>query len=334
MSVGEKVENRSKLKHIPVNLIREVEGSLRGVKRGTPDYERFVASVRKDGIQNPVLLREMKDPNTGDVIYSVIEGRHRYCAAKDIGLETIPAQIKTMQDADILMTQVIGNLQRIETKPAEYSKALVRLLDQKPTMTHQELATMLSASPQWLKQRLRLADLPQHIAELVDDGKIPLSNAYELAALIKEAPEETEAWLTRAQTEPAGDFTVAAQQRVKDLKEEKRKGRDPNRNKVFTPVPSIRNMGPVKDLYNDGNYGPDVAKILETAGATTTEEGFRAAIEWVLQLDKPSVEAGQKKFEEARAKAEAERAARLAEKQRQRDEAANAATQQAMANAG
>jgi ParB/RepB/Spo0J family partition protein len=327
-------ETRGKFAHVSLAKIRPVEKALRTVNPKDEKVIKMVESVRKNGIINPIALRAMKDPNSGETLFSIIDGTHRYFAAQGAGLETIPAYIRTMQEADILSTSVIANLARISTKDAEYSKALVKILNQNPTMTLEDLADQLSASVGWLKLRLRLAELPQHIANMVDDKKIKLTNAYDLAALVKENPDEAENWLTAAQTDSPSDFSQAVQARIKELKDIKRKGKDPNKLKEYTPYPSLRNYGPVKDLWNEGQFDQAaIGKILEMLPAATPVEGFQSALIWVLQMDPESLAAGRKRYDDQRAKREAEKQARADEKARKKAEAADEHTAEALAHA-
>ncbi len=117
----------TKLAHIKVATIRENPNALREVNRGTEKYLELVDSVRKRGVMNPILVRECKDPKTGEDFFGLIDGLHRFSAARDAGSETIPANITSMQDADTMLAQIMANVHRIETQPGEYSKQLVRI---------------------------------------------------------------------------------------------------------------------------------------------------------------------------------------------------------------
>lgn len=98
------------LKSIPLNNIKENPNALRTVDRTTEEYLGLVDSIRKNGILNAVLVREMQNPVDQSVFYGLIDGLHRFTAAKDAGLTEIPAQVKSMEDAAVLEAQILANI--------------------------------------------------------------------------------------------------------------------------------------------------------------------------------------------------------------------------------
>ena len=231
------------LANIPVSLIRENKVLLRKVNRETEDYQNLVASVRDVGVLSAISVREIapEEPN-GPVLYAVIDGAHRYNAAKDAGKDTIPAQVMSMDDAKVEEAQIIANVHKIETKPVEYTQALVRILERNPLMTEAELATLVHKSPAWIRERFSLLRLTADLQTLVDSGDIKLVSAYALAKL----PEhEQEAFRDRAITVQPGEFTGLVNTRLKELRAAAREGRDPNSADAFVPTPAVRTRGGV-----------------------------------------------------------------------------------------
>lgn len=98
---------------IPLSKIRENPVALRSVNRTSPDYLGLVDSIKQVGVMSSISVRELKDPATGDVLYGLIDGLHRFSAAQDAGLSEIPAQIKTFNEAAILEAQIIANAHKI-----------------------------------------------------------------------------------------------------------------------------------------------------------------------------------------------------------------------------
>lgn len=72
--------------------------------------EALKTSIRRDGFLAPVLLRPTK---TGD--FEVLSGNHRVMAARELGIETIPAVITTMDDASA--GRVAVNLNTVHGDP-------------------------------------------------------------------------------------------------------------------------------------------------------------------------------------------------------------------------
>ncbi len=312
-------EIKSKMKDLPVKLIRESNIALRSVQRQSEAYQGLVDSVRTHGVLQSVLVREDKDPETNETFYWLIDGLQRYNACKDAGREMISAKIVAMDDAGVLESQIILNVHKIETRPVEYSKQLLRVMAGNPTMTISNLAVKLSKSPTWVSERLGLVKLDKQIADRVDDDKINLSNAYALAKL---PPEEQINFVDRAMTLQPQEFVPQVNLRVKELRDAKRQGRDPEK-AAFQPVAHCRKVGEIKDELN----GKKIAAVLVAqTGIKDPVEAFNLGIQWVLNLDPVSVKL-QYEAEEARVKKLADaKAAREAEKLAKKGEAAAAET--------
>jgi ParB/RepB/Spo0J family partition protein len=301
------------LKEIPLKQIRENPVALRGVNRQTEQYQGLLESVKSKGVINPIAVREVKDATTGEMFYGIIEGLHRYTASLDAGKETIPAQVLNMNDAEVQEAQIIGNIHKIETKPVEYSKALQRLLGQNPLMTFHELAGKLHKSDTWLKERLGLTKLNGKIAELVDSGKINLSNAYVLAKLPE---DEQPAFVDRAMQMTPQEFGGTVQARKKELDTARRQGRQAQA-EGFVAVARARKTAEIKTELESPQFGP---QLVRETGAKTAEEGFKLGLQFCVHLDSRSIEAAQAKdaarkkaAEVERTNAASERAARKAQ---------------------
>lgn len=318
----------SELLNIEIDAIRENPVALRNVNRENENYLGLIDSIRAVGVMNAVNVRRKTDPDTGDIFFELVDGLHRFSAARDAGLETIPAQVLNVNDAEALEAQIIGNIHRIETKPVEYSQQLRRILAANPMMTEAELAVKLGKSPSWISSRLGLNKIEnEKIKALIDEGNIPLSNAYSLAKL----PEDEQIdFLESAQTETPDVFVGKVNQRVKEMREAARQGRDPKA-KEFTATAYMQKLSAVKEALDD----PSIANaLIEEAGVATVTEAFQLALQWCLHLDPVSVAAAKAKWdadqqakEEARQRRAQERAQKKAEAARLAAEEAAAATE-------
>lgn len=299
---------QSELKHIPLNKIRENPVALRNVNRESEEYQGLVDSIRKDGVLNPIVVRSIVDPDTKEELYGLVDGLHRYTASQDAGRETIPAHVTTMEESKILEAQILANIHKVETKPVEYSKQLVRILAQNPLMTTSELAATLSKSPTWLVERLGLTKLAESIASLVDEGKINLSNAYALAKL---PAEEQPNFLDRAMTMQPQEFVPTVNGRIKELRDAKRQGRAATPAE-FVPVARLRKVGEVKEEFQQGTVGKVLCAELKPK---SVEEAFALGVAWALHMDPASVAADRQKDKEAREAREAEKEKRKKERE-------------------
>lgn len=307
-----------KLKNIKLEDITENPVALRAVDRQNEAFQGLVDSIREKGVLNPILVREMKNEETGETYYGLIDGLQRFSASRDAGRDTIPAKITSMDDAEVLEAQIITNIHRIETKPIQYTTQLIRILAGNPTMSVADLAKKLAKSSTWLNERLGLVKLVPNVAKLVDDGKINLSNAYALAKL----PEDEQAsFVDRAITMPPQEFLPQANNRVRELKDAKRQGRDPNA-AVFTPMPHLQKLVDIKSELDNPVI---IGALISSHGITTPLEAAKMAVAWVLHMDPASQQAAHADHEARVAQQKAEKDKRRADAQAKRAEAAAAA---------
>jgi ParB/RepB/Spo0J family partition protein len=280
------------LRHIPLSQIRPSEVALRSVDRESEKYLGLVHSIKQVGILNSVSAHEIKDPETGKTLYGLIDGLHRYTGAMDAGLDTIPAQIMHVDEARKLEMQIIGNLHVVETKPAEYSKSLHKLLALNPTMTTVELANRLGKSITWLNERLNLVKLTDAIQKLVNDQTINITNAYNLAKL----PQDEQAnFAERAQTMTPAEFVPTGSARAKQIRDAKRQGKAAEGERQFEPPVHLQKLGLIKAELKELNIGKG---LINQCGLKDALDGWKMAIAWSLHLDPVSIEVSKAKDEE------------------------------------
>src|SRR5436190_5170217 len=304
------------LKEIQLSDIRENPVALHNVDRTSEAYIGLVDSIRKNGVLNAIVVRELKDPESGKMGYGLIDGLHRFSASQDAGKQTIPAQVISMGDAQVLETQILGNIHKIETKPVEYSRQLIRILAANPLMLEAELASKLSKSPTWLKERLGLTKLHEDIGKLVDANELNLSNAYALTKLLV---EEQAAYLDRAMTMTPQEFVGIASTRAKEIKDAKRAGRDVAPAE-FVPTAHVRKISELKNEMDNAAVGPLLVKELKI---TDPVQGFALGVKWALHMDAASIEAAKQKDAARKKEQEDHKANREKEKNDKKIEEAN-----------
>lgn len=283
------------LKYVPLAEIKENPVALREVNRQGEGYIELVDSVKAEGILNPVVVRPAVDDETGEHYYSLVDGLHRYTAAKDAGLDEIPCHMMDMDDEKVLYNQIIANIQRIETRPVEYSHQLQRILSSDPTLTAATLASRLGKSQAWLNKRLGLLKLDEGVADLVDSGKINLSNAFALAKL---PPEEQKDYSDRAMTLPPQEFTASVLERKRELDKARREGRKAS-DAEFTPVPKFQKMKAIREELENKSVGP---QVINAADVSSVEDAFYLGLQWCIHMDPLSIEEAKQKDEERRQK--------------------------------
>lgn len=318
-------EKATDMRSIPLSLIQESEVALRAVHRETEDYQLLVNSIRLRGVLNSILVRQLESAD-GLTHYGLIDGLQRYTAAGDAGLTHIPACIVEMDDAELLEAQIITNMNRVQTKPAELSKHLLRILTRNPYMTKQQLAGKTCQSLSWVEQRLSINKLTETIQELVDTGKIHLTNAY---ALSKIPQEEQPKHVDAAMSESPKTFVPRMKGRVKEIRDAKNAGRDASE-AVFQPTQHLQKIADVKKEHEalSTGKGESVLKaLIEKHKPKTPLEAVKLTIAWMLHFDAGS-QAEQKRKDEIRTKKREEKKEELKverEKKKADDAAAKAA---------
>ncbi len=139
--------------------------------------EELAASIRQLGIIQPITLRKISEGN-----YQIISGERRYRASQRIGLENIPAYIKTTEDDLVMEMALIENIQREDLNAIEIALAYQKLLEVY-NLTHEKLSERLGKKRATISNYLRLLKLPAVIQIGLKDKKIDMGHARALAGI-------------------------------------------------------------------------------------------------------------------------------------------------------
>lgn len=136
--------------------------------------EELAASIREHGVLQPILVRPLLEGR-----FQLIAGERRWRASKIAGMATIPALVEDIDDATAMEISIIENLQREDISPLDEAAMYDRM-----TRDHgysiRRLAEKLGKDKGYIENRLRLADAPIEVRELVSLRKDTLSHAYEI----------------------------------------------------------------------------------------------------------------------------------------------------------
>jgi ParB family transcriptional regulator, chromosome partitioning protein len=134
----------------------------------------LASSIREHGVLQPILVRPL-----GENRYQLVAGERRWRAAKLAGLTMLHALVEEIDDDTALEIAIIENLQREDLSPLEEATMYDRMIHEHG-YSIRKLADKLGKDKGYLENRLRLADAPEEIRELVSLRKDTLSHAYEL----------------------------------------------------------------------------------------------------------------------------------------------------------
>jgi ParB family chromosome partitioning protein len=139
-------------------------------------FSELVASVGKHGIVQPVVVRPK------EVGFELIAGERRWRAAREAGLLSIPAIIKTSDDSESLQLALIENIQREDLNAVEEAVAYRRLVDDF-NCTQAELADLVGKNRATVANTMRLLQLPEAVQNMIGEGRLSSGHARALLAL-------------------------------------------------------------------------------------------------------------------------------------------------------
>ncbi|MGJ7913699.1 ParB/RepB/Spo0J family partition protein [Neobacillus sp. LXY-1] len=142
--------------------------------------DELKASIIEHGILQPLVVRKSIKG------YEIVVGERRYRAAKEAGLETIPAVVRTLSEQQMMELAVLENLQREDLNPIEEGQAYQTLME-KLKLTQEEVAKRLGKSRPHVANHIRLLSLPPKIQEFISEGKISMGHGRALLGLRQKA---------------------------------------------------------------------------------------------------------------------------------------------------
>jgi ParB-like partition proteins len=165
--------SRGGVRHVDIERITPNPEQPRLVMEQTSLHE-LAASIREHGVLQPILVRPLENGE-----FQLIAGERRWRASKLAGLATIPALVEEIDDDTALEISIIENLQREDLSPLDEAAMYARMVGEHGYSVRR-LAQKLGKDKGYLENRLRLADAPPEVRELVSLRKDTLSHAYEL----------------------------------------------------------------------------------------------------------------------------------------------------------
>ena len=181
------------------------------------DQKELVASVRKSGIIQPIIVRK------ADSGYEIIAGERRWRAAQAAGLKEVPIVIRKAEDRELAELSLIENLQREALNPIEEADAYQTLLT-RFALSQEELSARVGKDRSTIANTVRLLKLPDAARKALIDKKITAGHARALLSL--ELPGEQ---ISALKTIQQKDLNVRETERlIRNLKmapEKKKPGR-------------------------------------------------------------------------------------------------------------
>lgn len=148
--------------------------------RSTFDEEalgELAASIRELGIIQPLSLRKV-----GNDSYQIIAGERRYRAARMAGLTSVPAYIRTANEAELTEMALIENIQREDLNAIEIALTFKKLIDQY-SLTQERLSERIGKKRATVANFLRLLHLPAEVQLGLRDKRVDMGHARALLSI-------------------------------------------------------------------------------------------------------------------------------------------------------
>ncbi|MCM1292137.1 MAG: ParB/RepB/Spo0J family partition protein [Bacteroides sp.] len=137
----------------------------------------LASSIQEHGIIQPLSLRK-----TGPDSYQIIAGERRYRAAHIAGLTSVPAYIRTANEAELTEMALIENIQREDLNAIEIALTLKKLIDQY-SLTQERLSERIGKKRATIANFLRLLRLPSDVQLGLKEKLVDMGHARALLSI-------------------------------------------------------------------------------------------------------------------------------------------------------
>ena len=165
------------VKQIPTSKISPNPRQPRA-KFDSQELTDLATSIRAHGVIQPLIITAGEEPEQ----FVVITGERRLLAAKQAGLETVPAILREVSDQELVELALVENVQRADLEPLEAAEAYRQLVEDFG-LSHDEIATRVGKSRVTVTNTLRLLNLPPAVRQALADRHITEGHARAILAL-------------------------------------------------------------------------------------------------------------------------------------------------------
>ncbi len=166
----------SELANLPVELVHPNPRQPR--RRFEHEATAGLAeSIRAQGVVQPVVVRSRREGG-----YELIAGERRWRAAREAGLQTIPAVVRESGDREALLLGLVENVAREQLSPVEEARAYALLVDEFE-LGLGEIADQVGRSKPAVSNRMRLLDLPEDVLAMLERNELSEGHARAVLAV-------------------------------------------------------------------------------------------------------------------------------------------------------
>jgi len=163
------------LRELPVGLVKPNPKQPR-TQFDQEALDALAASIESSGVIQPLLVRPLHDGS-----YELVAGERRWRAAKQAGLDKVPAVVRDSEQAERLQVALIENMVREDLNPVEEARACAALIEELD-VSKEDLARRVGRSRPAVSNLIRLLDLPDELLELLESGELSEGHGKALLA--------------------------------------------------------------------------------------------------------------------------------------------------------
>ena len=140
--------------------------------------DELAESIRLHGVITPITVRAGKKEG----YYQIIAGERRWRAARQAGLDEIPAMVIEASESEVMELALIENLQRQDLNPIEEAEGYEQLM-RDYGLTQEQVAQRVVKSRPAVANALRLLQLPGEVRTMVSRGELSGGHARAVLAV-------------------------------------------------------------------------------------------------------------------------------------------------------
>ncbi len=169
-------EGSSTINEVP---IEQIEANPNQPRRDFDEnaLQELASSIAEIGIIQPITLHQVSEQK-----YMIIAGERRWRASQLAGLKSIPAYIRTLNDASMMEMALVENIQREDLNAIEVALAYQQLMET-DSMTQEKVSQRVGKSRTAIANTLRLLRLPAQVQMALQKREIDMGHARALLAL-------------------------------------------------------------------------------------------------------------------------------------------------------
>ena len=173
------------LQELPLDLLQP--GRFQPRQAMDPEgIAELAESIGAQGVVQPVLVRPVDGEGASQARYEIVAGERRWRAAQHAGLESVPAVVRSLSDAEAALAALVENVQREDLNAMELAGALRAILEISGG-THKEVGRSIGMSRAAVSNHLRLLELGDVAKELLAERKLEMGHGRALLAVTNPA---------------------------------------------------------------------------------------------------------------------------------------------------